>query len=231
MFIYQQVNWTPQHHLRPYRPRHSRLLNKSPSNSLQRTPTTASSHSSWRKLNSRKPMRSYRLDKKPYKPPSTPFKASWAQWFCNQTHMSVNASHHHLTQPPSQAPTEPKQRRTRPTLIGRVLTQPPVAAATGQGQETTCLPVFQLPVQPVQQQPTPILPILPHVHQAARPDLPLWTQRAHVSLPVAPGRVSLPATLTDLRTNRHLMDQAARTISINTQESTDSGKPPKSGLK
>ena len=52
-----------------------------------------------------------------------------------------------------------------------------------------------------------------------------------MSLPVAPGRASLPATLTDLRIDRHLMDQAARTVSLNTQESTDSGKPPKSGLK
>ena len=113
--------------------------------------------------------------------------------------------------------------------VGRVLTQPPPAAATR--PEATGMPTFQLPIQPVQQQPTPMLPVLPPVHQAARPELPLWTQHTHVSLPVAPGRVSLPATLTDLRTDRHLMDQAARTVSINTQESTDSGKPPKSGLK
>ena len=115
--------------------------------------------------------------------------------------------------------------------MGRVLTQPSPMSAASQGLEPSNLPVFQTPIPPVQQQPTPMMPILPPVHQAARPELPLWTQNTLVSLPVAPGRASLPATLTDLRTDRHLMDQAARTVSLNTQESTDSGKPPKSGLK
>ena len=133
-------------------------------------------------------------------------------------------------QPPAAQPTEPKQRRVRPPPVGRVLTQPPANGAASHEREGR-MPVFQLPSQPIQQQPTPMMPILPPVRQAARPELPLWIQQTHVSLPTAPGQVSLPATLTDLRTDRQLMDQAARTVSINTQESTESGKPPKSGFK
>ena len=80
------------------------------------------------------------------------------------------------SQPPSQAPTEPKQRRVRPPPVGRVLTQPPPMLAATQGLEPSNLPVFQIPIPPVQQQPMPMMPILPPIHQTARPELPLWTQ-------------------------------------------------------
>ena len=146
----------------------------------------------------------------------------------------VRTRHHNARQPPTRAATQPSQsppkppplaeargRRVKPPPVSRVLTQPTV---TGHaiGRPATQLPTFNLPAPPVHEQPMPMLPILPPVNQPHRQDFSYWTQ---------PSTVSLPATLTELRTDRTLMDQAARTVSVNTQESSETGKPPKSGLK
>ena len=111
-----------------------------------------------------------------------------------------------------------------PPPVPRALSQPSPQITHELTRPSPYLPVYQVPVQPpVQEQPTPMLPILPLVRQTHQPDVTLWTQ----PLMTAP-----PTTLTDLRTDRQLMDQAARTVAANTTpELPESGKPPKSGLK
>ena len=124
-----------------------------------------------------------------------------------------------------------------PPLLRIQTVLPPPATIGLHHRQSAFTPITRLPQEPQEyapQLPRQIsLPRSLRTTPVAQPR-PIARQPQHWP-PLQPtttrGPTPGPSTLTELRTDTALMDRAAQVVSHNTQENTESGKNPKSGLK